>query len=142
MTATPESRLRTRAFARVIGPFLVLVPGIIAIRAPELGTMVGGFFENGLFPWITGALLLICGLIIIAHHQYWSDPAAVLISLFGWFLALRGFALLAFPLLYEEAADVSMGAMGMVRAGFCVLVLIGLFLTYTGWITQPPKHST
>src|SRR5260370_14118527 len=32
--------LRTRAFARVIGPFLTIVPAIIAFRAPEMGAFI------------------------------------------------------------------------------------------------------
>jgi hypothetical protein len=36
MSATLEAKARTRAFVRVIGPFLVIVPGIIMARAPEM----------------------------------------------------------------------------------------------------------
>jgi hypothetical protein len=43
------------------------------------------------------------GLLIIAFHQYWSSVAAVLITLFGWILALRGLVLMAAPKLYERA---------------------------------------
>jgi uncharacterized membrane protein YfcA len=46
---------------------------------------------------LVGGLLLAAGLIIIAHHQQWSSVAAVLISLFGWYLALRAVVLLAAP---------------------------------------------
>jgi hypothetical protein len=80
---------------RPAGPFLVIVPAIIAVRAPSMGMMLSAFFENDALVWITGSLLLFGGLLIIAHHQYWSSPAAILISLFGWFLALRGLVLLA-----------------------------------------------
>ena len=41
--------------------------------------------------------------LIIAFHQYWSSVAAVLITLFGWILALRGLVLMAAPKLYERA---------------------------------------
>ncbi len=51
-----------------------------------------------------GALLLFDGLLIIAFHQYWSSVAAIMISLFGWILALRGLVLMAAPNLYERAA--------------------------------------
>jgi len=40
MPATPESEARTRAFARVIGPFLVIVPGIVGVRAPDMGVQL------------------------------------------------------------------------------------------------------
>jgi hypothetical protein len=140
MPATPESKASTRAFARVIGPFLVIVPGIIAARAPEMGVQLSAFFENAALVWITGALLVFAGLFIIANHQYWSSASAILISLFGWFLALRGLALLVVPHLYEKAGIEAMNAIPLVRIGFGLLVLAALWLAYTGWIAKPPQH--
>jgi len=136
MPATPESKTRTRAFARVIGPWLAIAPGIIVVRMPDMGMLAAGFFENPLFPWFAGALLLFCGLLIIAFHQYWSSGAAVMISLFGWFLALRGVVLMAAPQLIQRGASASMGATTLVRIFFGALVLIGLYLTYVGWIAD------
>src|SRR5262245_22409607 len=37
--ATQEPQARTRAFARVLGPWLLIVPSIIALRAPEMGAI-------------------------------------------------------------------------------------------------------
>jgi hypothetical protein len=139
MPATTEAKARTRAFARVLGPFLVIVPGIIVARMPEMGAFASAFFGNEALVWIMGAFLLFGGLLIIAYHQYWSSPAAVLISLFGWFLALRGLVLLAAPRFYERATIASEGAISAARIGFGVLVLIGLWLTYVGWIARPPR---
>jgi hypothetical protein len=141
MPASPEARARTRAFARVIGPFLVIVPAIVAVRAPNMGTMASTFFQNGALVWITGALLLFGGLLIIAHHQYWSGLSAILISLFGWFLAMRGVALLAAPQLYASATSAAMNMMPLLQIGFGFLVLIGLWLTFAGWIAKPPAAS-
>jgi len=134
MSATSEAEARTRAFARVIGPFLVIVPSIVAVRAPEMDTLVTAFFENAALVSIVGASLLFGGLLIIAHHQYWSTLAAILISLFGWFLALRGLALLV--QLFHRAAVGAVGALPLVRIGFGVLVLIGFWLTFVGWIAK------
>ncbi len=139
MPTTPESKARTRAFARVIGPFLTVVPGIIAVRAPEMGALVSSFFENAALAWIAGGLLLFGGLLIIAHHQYWSSASAILISLFGWFLALRGLVLLAAPQLMARAAAGAVGAILAVRIGAGVLLLVGLWLTFVGWIAKPTK---
>jgi hypothetical protein len=91
VSATQESQSRTRAFARVMGPWLVIVPGIIALHTSGMGALASDFFKSDLFVWFAGALLLFVGLLIIAFHQYWSSVAAVMISLFGWILGLRGF---------------------------------------------------
>jgi hypothetical protein len=141
MPAAPEASARTRAFARVIGPFLVITPTIVAIRAPNMATMVTAFFANEALVWMTGGLLLFGGLLIIAHHQYWSGLAAILISLFGWYLALRGLVLLAAPQLIANGAATALNWAPVVQAGFGLLALIGLWLTYAGWIATPAAAS-
>ena len=140
MPASRESQARTRAFARVLGPWLAIVPGIIALRAPTMGPLASDFFKSDLFVWFAGALLVFGGLLIIAFHQYWSSVAAVMISLFGWILALRGVVLMAAPDLYERAA-MSMGAISLVRLIFGTLVAIGLYLTYVGWLAKSVSPS-
>ncbi len=140
MSATPESQARTRAFARVIGPWLVIAPGIIALRAPGMGALASEFFRSDLAVWFTGAALLFGGLSIIAFHQYWSSLAAILISAFGWILALRGLALMAAPGLYERAA-LSMDTLPLVRLIFGVFVAIGLYLAYVGWLAKPASPA-
>jgi len=140
MTTAPTTGVpaqRTRAFARVIGPFVAIVTTVIAIRAGGPGFLSDSFFRDPMWAWLFGALLLFCGLMIIAFHQYWRGLAPVIISLFGWFLALRGFVLLAFPQLMQSGVEASVPAVGAVRAFFAVLALIGVYLTYVGWIRKP-----
>ena len=141
MPATQESQARTRAFARVMGPYLVIAPGIIALRAADMGALASEFFKRDLAVWFTGAGLLFAGLVIIAFHQYWSTVAAVLISLFGWILALRGLVLMAAPDLYERAG-MYLGAVPLVRLIFSAIVAMGLYLTYVGWLARPVSPAT
>lgn len=142
MPATIESELRTRAFARVLGPFLVLVPGIIIVRAPDLSSILHSFFLNEVIVWFAGAFLLFCGLLIIAFHQYWSSAAAIIISLFGWFLALRGLILLTAPQLIAHGAIAALRLLPAVQAGFSILVLAGIWLSYIGWVLKPPDSAS
>ncbi|WP_409436320.1 hypothetical protein [Mycobacterium sp. SMC-14] len=141
MTHTPTtSAQRTRSFARVLGPFITVVPAIVAIRAGSIGDLLSSFSTDPMWPWVLGALLFGGGLFIIAFHQYWRSVPAVIISLFGWFLLLRGFVLLAAPQLIihgaESATATSSGAIGVVRAGFGLLALCGAYLTYVGWLKK------
>src|SRR5882757_8723492 len=102
----PDSLQRTRAFARVIGPFVALATLIVAI------------------------------LIVIAFHQYWRGVTAVLISLFGWFVALRGLTLMAFPSAIETGAGDTLASPGLLLAArifFGLMTCMGLWLTYVGW---------
>lgn len=140
VTTTDRSR-RTRSFARVLGPFIAVVPAIVAIRAGSIGSQLSSFSADPMWSWSLGALLFLCGLFIIAFHQYWRSVAAVIISLFGWFLLLRGLALLAVPQLIVEGAEsatqTSDAAVDVVRAGFGLLAVCGLYLAYVGWVKKP-----
>lgn len=131
---------RTRSFARVLGPFIAVVTAIVAIRAGSIGSQLSSFSTDPMWPWVLGALLFGGGLFIVAFHQYWRGVAAVIISLFGWFLLLRGFVLLAAPQLIvkgaEAATETTSATLGVVRAGFGLLALCGVYLTYVGWLTK------
>ena len=105
-----------------------------------MGRYLSAFFENAALVWVTGCMPL-GGLLIIAHHQYWSSLAAILISLLGWFVALRGVTLLVAPQLFERAAAAAKNMTPIVQLGFGVLVLIGLWLTFVGWIAKFPGAS-
>lgn len=139
VTSTDPS-LRTRSFARVLGPFVAVVPAAVAFRAGSIGSQLSSFSTDPMWPWVLGALLFFCGLFVVAFHQYWRSVAAVIISLFGWFLLLRGFALLAVPQLVVDAAtsaaQTSGPAVGLVRVGFGLLALCGLYLAYVGWVKK------
>lgn len=144
-SSTVEASLRTRAFARVVGPFVALATLIIAIRLPDLTGLLDGLFENAVLPWILGAMMLLMGLIIIAFHPYWRGAAAVLISLFGWFVALRGLAMMAIPSAIETGAGDTISSPGLLiaaRVFFLLLTAMGGWLTYVGWVAPRPVDNS
>lgn len=144
--STPEARRRTRAFARVLGPYVAVATLIIAIRLPDLAGLLGGLFDNAVLPWMLGAAMLMMGLIVIAFHQYWYSVTAALISLFGWFVALRGFAMMAIPSAIDTGAHATIsspGALSAARIFFLLLTAMGLWLTYVGWRRErTPEENT
>jgi len=138
MPVTTDAAARTRVFARVLGPLLVIIPAVVAARAADMEALQAAFFDNPALVWITGAMLLSGGLLIIANHQVWSGPAPIMVSVLGWFFALRGVLLLAVPQLIAEAAEKMIGGAAIVRMGFAAELLVGLWLTYAGWIARSP----
>jgi hypothetical protein len=139
-------------FARVLGPHFLFVPAMIATRWSYMQTLFAEFGTNPMWPWLYGAILLISGLIIIAFHQYWRGAAEIFVSLFGWFLAVRGVLLMAVPQTYESAGNAVDGPVVsvVVRVFFVGTALVGLYLTYVGWraeattvrVSQGGGHAT
>jgi hypothetical protein len=134
MSSSHQSQTRTRMFARVLGPFFVIICVTAAVRASEMPALISDFDANAMWSWVAGSFVLIGGLVTIALHSYWRNPAAVIVSILGWLVALRGLLLLAFPAAFVSMANsvVGMGALWLtVCIGFAV---IGLYLTYVGWM--------
>jgi len=140
MPASAVSKARTRAFARVLGPFLVIATGVIFVQVPDMRPAFTSFFGNPALVFITAAYMLFAGVFVIANHQYWSSASAVIVSLFGWFLVLRALALMIFPKQYEQLG-LGPNAVLLGRSVFGVVFLIGLWLTWTGWIGKPPREA-
>jgi len=93
--------------------------------------------------WLLGALMLAGGLVIIGGHRSWRDPLAVTVSVFGWFVAIRGFLLIAVPSTVESSVDTTMQsptATLLFRLFFGALAMVGLVLTYAGWFSGADKY--
>ena len=135
MSTSEQARVRTRMFARTLGPFFTIVPTTVAVRGSYMRTLFTEFKANPMWPWLFGAILLMFGLVIIAFHQYWRSPAAIIVSVLGWFLAIRGLLLLTVPAAYDAAGNAlyDSGAIAVIWVVFIGLASAGLYLTYVGW---------
>ena len=141
MSSSQQSQARTRMFARVIGPFLVIVTATAVGRASDMRTLLSQFGANSVWPWVTGAFVLLSGLVVIALHQCWRGTAEAIVSVLGWLTAVKGLFLMAFPHTYLSAANSAVGATGWWVSSFIVMGLIGLYLTYVGWAPAPSRPA-
>jgi len=143
MSPSDQSQIRTRMLARAFGPFFTIVPSIVAVRATtQMPVLLDEFAHDPMWQWVLGAFLLMGGSVIIAFHQYWRSVAAIFVSLLGWFLAIRGLLILAVPNVYNSAGNaLESNAIPVVRAIFIGLALVGLYLTYVGWIAKPKQQE-
>ena len=138
MSTSAQGQIRTRAFGPRIGAVLHNCADHGCGARSYMRTLFAEFKANPMWPWLFGAILLISGLVIIAFHQYWRSPAAIIVSMAGWFLAIRGVLLLSVPQAYDAAGDsVYSSATALIWVVFVCLALSGAYLTYVGWKPQP-----
>jgi hypothetical protein len=86
-------------------------------RALHMRTLLSEFAANSVWPWVTGAFVLLTGLVMIALHQYWRGAAEIIVPLLGWMTTLKGLFLLAFPQTYLSAASSAVDAVTWWRTG-------------------------
>ena len=85
--------------------------------------------------------MLVGGLVIIALHSYWRGPAAIVVSIMGWLMALRGLLLLAFPTAFMSMANWVIEMGDLWRAVCIGFAAIGLYLTYVGWMPASDRSA-
>jgi hypothetical protein len=127
-------------FARVLGPYFAIVAIVVAVRAPDMRTLLTQFTADPVWPWVIGALVLLSGMAIVAFHQFWRGAAAIIVSVMGWLLVARGIFLMAFPDTFASVANRVIDATGVWRSAYVVFALVGLYLTYVGW--RPQSESS
>ena len=137
MRSSAPSADTTCKFARVLGPFFAIVSVTVVTRAPDMRGLLAEFGANQVWPWVTGAFVLMGGIIVVALHPYWRGVAAIIVSLLGWMMVFRGVLLLAFPDAFMAIADRTIGAETLWRVVFGGFALVGLYLTYVGWFAHP-----
>jgi len=128
-------------FARVLGPFFFIVCMTAAVRAAEMPALMADFGANASWSWMTGSFVLIGGLVVIAFQPRWRSPAAIMVSILGWLVAVRGLLLLAFPTAFISMANsvIGLGALWIVMCnGFAS---IGLYLTLVGWLPLSSRSA-
>ena len=142
MSPTPQIQPRTRLFARVLGPYLVIAALSMICRATYMRTMIEAFTADAVWPWVAGAFVLPMGLVILVLHPYWRGPAATIVSLLGCLTAVKGIALMAFPQSYLSMGHTAVNATPWWQASSAVVAVLGLYLTYIGWIPTRPHPGS
>jgi hypothetical protein len=140
MNTSPQSEVRTRMFARVFGPYLVVITLTALARASQMRTLASDFGANPVWAFVTGAFILLSGLIVVALHQYWRGAAAIIVSVLGWMTTVKGLALLAFSHPYISTVNSAVDGVWW-RVGFVVIALVGVYLTYVGWVPVPRRPA-
>lgn len=123
----------TRLIARILGPFLVVAGAAAVLRRDDLLGLIESFQADPALTFVTGMLLLLAGLALMAVHQTWRTPAEIALSLTIWLLTLRGVFLLFAPAVLFDLADNVMAQTPLVVASGLAAVGVGVWLTLVGY---------
>ena len=131
----------TRRFARVLGPYFLVLSAVVAIRAPDMSALLEEFAASTLWPFVMGAFALLGGIAVVAFHQRWHGAPAVIVSVVGWLLVARGLFLLAFPDTAASAAQRLVDMPAIWLPAYVVMAVLGLYLTFVGYRGAPKMRQ-
>lgn len=112
--------------AGIFGPYLALI-GLWMLLYSDVFHKVNASVKAtpGLF-YLCGMMSLLIGLTILSQYHAWNWNLAILMTLYGWFLLIRGFLVLFIPqaILKSSSKKGGMKLMGVVP------LVVGLLLCW------------
>ena len=128
-----------KMLARLIGPVMAIIGIGMLANGLVYQQMFGQILAGYPFIYFSGILLLLGGLIILNMHNDWTPDWRSLITLIGWLMTGVGtFRIIApqFPAFVAGSVVTHSGF--FVGAGIVLLVLGG-FITFKGYVAEPPR---
>ena len=132
----------TLVAARILGPLLAAVGIMFITQAHRALPSMAGFLLNDELVIMGGLLSLTLGLMLVTFHNRWDTISGIIITVIGIFMAARGAMLLLAPSLIREVADIVMRQPTIMPIAGCVIALLGVWLTYTGYISGTLRVDT
>lgn len=118
--------------AKLIGLYLLIIAALWVLRKKAINPAIADFVSSKGLLLFAGAINIIAGLAIAIAHPIWEPTWRGLITLIAYLMIFQGIMRFAFP------EKVQHGAKKMVAKGFWpaigVLVILGAFLTYNGFV--------
>jgi hypothetical protein len=132
----------TFVLARVLGPVLVAAGVMLITQTTRIAATMMGLLANDALLVLVGFLSLMIGLGLIVLHQRWSSFSAIIVSVLGWAFVVRGLSALFAPLFMHRGAEWILAHPQSLPIAGCVAALIGVWLTYAGYIAGTLRVDT
>jgi vacuolar-type H+-ATPase subunit I/STV1 len=126
--------LLTLTLAKVYGLYMIVAGMTGLVDAARWRAIMDDFQRSPGLAYITGVIVFVLGLVLVTIHNFWGDPLAMLISLFGWIALIEGILLLAVPNGLMKLGAALVATPGRSRAFALFAVILGAVLLAAGFL--------
>ena len=90
-----ENLTVTQLLAVFVGLYLVAAGIGFLSERDSYSKLLDEFRDNTALGFVTGAFVLTLGAAMVAIHNLWTSPLAIIVSVIAWWTLIKGFCLLA-----------------------------------------------
>jgi hypothetical protein len=130
----------TRYLSRLLGLFLLITAVADLTQPVLLSTIAPAMLDRSALLFVSGLLTLAPGLAIIIGHNVWNGAAAVIVTLLGWLMTIKGAALLLVLDANWTAILSALRYPSYSSVHTVILVVGGAHLTYAGFFRSKPMR--
>lgn len=120
--------------ARLIGPLFFVIGVIIVTQPSRIRTIGRELLQGEAVIFMAGMITLVAGLAMVNVHNLWVSDWRVVITLFGWISVAAGIFRMACPGLVKSVGGQMMDHKVAMTIGGVVAAVLGLFLSYQGYV--------
>lgn len=120
--------------AKALGLYLLIMGISLFTNARQLKTIMSDVAAQPALLFISGAIALIFGILIVLTHNIWQSNWRILITLIGWLSLFKGIIRIIFP---HRAAKYILKFKrnpSMYYVMSLIVFVLGIYLTYVGFV--------
>ena len=134
---------RTIFLCRLLGLWVLVIAISVIFHRSAMVMIAEDFSHFPALQYISGVFTTLAGLAMVLTHNVWIGGAApVVVTVVGWSLLIKGVAL---TFISPSAAASVLAATGFAQHTYAygtILLFLGLYLTYAGFVAnQTKRHS-
>jgi len=124
----------TLFLAQVMGVYFVVVGLSLVLYPKRTIRAIHEIADDYLVPYLSGAIALVVGLLVVLTHNVWDDLTTSTVSLVGWLSLIKGALFFLLPHnSFTELAEKFSTQKACLMWG-TITTVIGLYLVYVGFI--------
>lgn len=120
--------------AKFLGPVFLAASTPMVISPQSIKDLADDFLKSRSLVYVTGVLVLVGGLSIVNTHNRWELDWTLIITLFGWAMLIGGASRIVAPTVVTKAGGTMIGHPVATRIAGAIWALLGVFLTYKGYL--------
>jgi len=119
--------------AQIIGIYLVLEGVVILTQKKFVMHVVEDFGRHRALMYVTGAMVLVLGLLVVLNHNVWEATWRVVPTVIGWVMVIKGVMLFLVPQTILRTARKFAKNRQMATLAGLVALAVGMYLVYIGF---------
>ena len=120
--------------AKLMGPVIGVAGLGFLVNRRAFQEMVSDFLESTGIIVMSGMLALVMGLAIVNAHNVWVADWPVIITIFGWLAVIGGVMWITMTDTVRSIARAMLGYTHFINAEAIILILLGAYLSYVGYL--------
>jgi uncharacterized membrane protein len=119
--------------AKLMGLYLMLEGLVLLTQRKAVIHIVNDLSRERALMFVTGAMVVILGLLVILNHNIWDGTWRVLPTLIGWILVVKGILVLFVPGIMMNFGKKFAQKRNLAVLSGVVALAVGAYLVYVGF---------